>query len=125
MEDHWFLFVEDHRLFVHRSWSGLGVYEAQFSRNGEMWSISEALVADQFPTWYPWVDDVGGYAPLLLEELIEQLLLENDVESALHRFEEVLERPSRPSFTDGWCTICGHSQGFACAWCGNQSPQSD
>jgi len=65
------------------------------------------------------------YAPLLLEELIEQLLLENDVESALHRFEEVLERPSRPSFTDGWCTICGHSQGFACAWCGNQSPQSD
>ena len=124
MEDHWFLFVENYRLFAHRSWTGLGVFEAQFSPIGERWSISEALVADEFPTWYHWVDDVAGYASLLLEELIELLLLENNVESGLHRFEKVPERPSRPSFTDGWCTICGHDESFRSEWCGNNPPGS-
>ena len=31
MEEKWFIFVEEDRLFAHRSWTGLGVYEATFA----------------------------------------------------------------------------------------------
>jgi len=32
MEEKWFIFMEEDRLFAHRSWTGLGVYEAIFAR---------------------------------------------------------------------------------------------
>jgi hypothetical protein len=44
MDDRWIAFVEHDRLFLHRSWTGLGVYEAQFAQVAEGWSISELLV---------------------------------------------------------------------------------
>ena len=31
MEEKWFIFMEGNRLFAHRSWTGLGVYEATFA----------------------------------------------------------------------------------------------
>jgi hypothetical protein len=31
MDDKWHAFVEDQRLYLHRSWTGMGVYEAQFA----------------------------------------------------------------------------------------------
>ena len=31
MEEKWFIFMEGNRLFAHRSWTGLGVYEATFT----------------------------------------------------------------------------------------------
>jgi len=44
MDDKWHAFVEDDRLFLHRSWTGDGVYEAQFTRSNDGWSITELLV---------------------------------------------------------------------------------
>jgi hypothetical protein len=40
MDDKWNAFVENDRLFLHRSWTGLGVYEAQFTRSGDTWGPS-------------------------------------------------------------------------------------
>src|SRR5215472_14053239 len=45
MDDKWHAFVEDDRLFLHRSWTGRGVYEARFARDGDGWLITELLVS--------------------------------------------------------------------------------
>ena len=31
MEEKWFIFMEANRLFAHRSWTGIGIYEATFA----------------------------------------------------------------------------------------------
>lgn len=43
MEEKWFIFVEEDRLFAHRSWTGLGVYEATFAPT-EGGSVIESAV---------------------------------------------------------------------------------
>jgi len=45
MDDRWDAFVEDDRLFLHRSWTGHGSYEAQFTSGHQGWAITELLVA--------------------------------------------------------------------------------
>jgi len=52
MDEKWDVFVEDQTMFVHRSWTGNGIFEASFSpvaRGG--WRISAAVVESD-PTRY-------------------------------------------------------------------------
>jgi hypothetical protein len=51
MDDKWHAFVEDNRLFLHRSWTGDGIYEAQFVRGQRDWSISELFVCGDRTTY--------------------------------------------------------------------------
>ena len=44
MEEKWFIFVEEDRLFAHRSWTGLGVYEATFAPVDDGYVIESAVV---------------------------------------------------------------------------------
>ena len=44
MEEKWFIFVEGDRLFAHRSWTGLGVYEATFAPIEGGYVINSAVV---------------------------------------------------------------------------------
>ena len=44
MEEKWFIFMEEDRLFAHRSWTGLGVYEATFAPTEGGYVISSAVV---------------------------------------------------------------------------------
>ena len=44
MEEKWFIFVEEDRLYAHRSWTGLGVYEATFARVDGGYVIESAVV---------------------------------------------------------------------------------
>ncbi|HEV7934298.1 MAG TPA: hypothetical protein VGP70_18570 [Actinomadura sp.] len=44
MEERWIAFVEDTRLFLHRSWTGYGTYEADFQQAGGGWKIVHAVV---------------------------------------------------------------------------------
>ena len=44
MEEKWFIFVEEDRLFAHRSWTGLGVYEATFAPVDGGYVIESAVV---------------------------------------------------------------------------------
>jgi hypothetical protein len=74
MDDKWLAFVEDDRLFLHRSWTGFGVYEAQFVRGEDGWSISQLLVCGDRST-YRRAND--AYEALLVEALIAGLLLGN------------------------------------------------
>jgi hypothetical protein len=42
MDEKWNVFVEDHVAFLHRSWTGHGVFEASFSPTDSGWHISAA-----------------------------------------------------------------------------------
>src|SRR6266704_2441828 len=44
MDEKWDVFVENHVAFLHRSWTGNGVFEASFSPVGGGWHISAAVV---------------------------------------------------------------------------------
>ena len=44
MDEKWFIFVEGDRLFAHRSWTGLGVYEAAFGPVDGGYVIESAVV---------------------------------------------------------------------------------
>lgn len=44
MDDRWHAFTENDRLCLHRSWTGKGIYEAQFVRVRDGWRISRAVV---------------------------------------------------------------------------------
>jgi len=44
MDEKWFIFVEDDRLFAHRSWTGIGIYEAVFAPVDAGYTIKSAFV---------------------------------------------------------------------------------
>ncbi len=44
MDEKWDVFVENHVVFLHRSWTGRGVFEASFSPVDGGWHISAAVV---------------------------------------------------------------------------------
>ena len=44
MDEKWNVFFEDRVAFLHRSWTGHGVFEASFSRLDGGWRISSALL---------------------------------------------------------------------------------
>jgi len=43
MDEKWNVFVEGHVAFLHRSWTGYGMFEAAFSRVPHGWRISAAV----------------------------------------------------------------------------------
>ena len=44
MDDRWFAFMEADRLFLHRSWTGIAVYEAEFVADERGFSVASAIV---------------------------------------------------------------------------------
>jgi len=72
MDDKWHAFVEDQRLYLHRSWTGRGVYEAQFAADAGGWRISSAVVAGDHDSYRRRGEE---YESSLLEALIEWVLL--------------------------------------------------
>jgi hypothetical protein len=73
MDDKWNSYVEGQRLFLHRSWTGHGIYEAQFRADAEEWRITEAVVTNDNNVYRRESDD---YESLSLEALIEGVLLQ-------------------------------------------------
>jgi hypothetical protein len=72
MDDKWHALVEDERLYLYRSWTGWGVYEAQFSAYEGGWRISSAVVAGDHDSYRRGGDE---YENALLEAVIEWVLL--------------------------------------------------
>jgi hypothetical protein len=72
MEDRWHAYVEGERLYLHRSWTGRGIYEAGFVREAHGWRISDAVVEGD-RRFYRRRDDAGETA--LLAALIDAVLL--------------------------------------------------
>ena len=50
MDEKWFIFIAKNRLFAHRSWTGLGVYEATFAPTEGGYVIESAIVTGNEPS---------------------------------------------------------------------------
>jgi hypothetical protein len=72
MDDKWLAFVENDRLFLHRSWTGRGVYEAQFARGGDGWSVTELLVSGDRGSYRRASD---AYEAVFVEAIVDGVLL--------------------------------------------------
>jgi hypothetical protein len=81
MDDRWNAIVEDQRLYLHRSWTGRGVYEAEFRQVADGWQVASALVEGDRDS-YRRQDD--AFETALLEALIEGVLL-RDFHGAAHQ----------------------------------------
>ena len=72
MDEKWFIFMEKNRLFAHRSWTGLGVYEATFAPTEGGYVIESAVVTGNEPEYRRKSDETES---LTLEVLIANYLL--------------------------------------------------
>lgn len=72
MEEKWFIFTEGNRLFLHRSWTGLGVYEAVFVPAAGGYVIESAVVTGDTAQYRRSPDEAES---LTLEVLIASHLL--------------------------------------------------
>lgn len=74
MDEKWFIFMEGNRLFAHRSWTGIGIYEATFAPT-EGGHIIESAVVTGDETKYRRSSDEDE--SLTLEVLIASFLLKD------------------------------------------------
>lgn len=58
MEDKWFVFYEEPWLYLHRSWTGMCVFQVRFELIDGMYRVVEALV-NRDPKEYGSTDDIG------------------------------------------------------------------
>ena len=72
MDSKWNAFVEDDRRFLHRSWTGHGIYEAQFARDVTGWHIVELLVCGNPQRYRRRGDD---FDVIQIEALIDGVML--------------------------------------------------
>jgi hypothetical protein len=73
MEERWLALVENDRLYFHRSWTGFGVYEAQFAQVDDSWRIVAAVVEGDGERYRRGSDE---YETGFLELLIRGVLLD-------------------------------------------------
>jgi hypothetical protein len=72
MDDKWHAYVEGRRLYLHRSWTGRGIYEAEFGPVPDGWRLTSAVVEGDRSSYRRQADD---YESALLEALIDGKLL--------------------------------------------------
>ena len=72
MEDKWFIFVEEDRLYFHRSWTGYCIYQLSLIRENTKYVTGDAF-ANRDPNQYSGNDD--RFDERLLMFLIDSLLL--------------------------------------------------
>ena len=72
MDEKWLIFLEDDRLYFHRSWTGTCVYQLRLENNGGNYSVAEAWV-NRDPNQYKGTDD--AYDAALISFLIDNFLL--------------------------------------------------
>ncbi|MBD2615526.1 MAG: hypothetical protein RMY62_007705 [Nostoc sp. ZfuVER08] len=71
MEDKWFIFYEAPWLYLHRSWTGLCIFQVRFEVVGENVKIAEVQV-NRDPTQYSNMDYTNDTS--MLEMLLDSLL---------------------------------------------------
>ncbi|MGD0222512.1 MAG: hypothetical protein ABSF71_09245 [Terriglobia bacterium] len=43
MDDRWFAYMQEGVLYIHRSWTGIGIYQVSFQEEGGCYVVKEAL----------------------------------------------------------------------------------
>ena len=76
MDEKWFVFMEGNRLFAHRSWTGIGIYEATFAPIEGGYVIESAVVTGDETKYRRSSDEAES---LTLEVLIASYLLKESL----------------------------------------------
>jgi O-acetyl-ADP-ribose deacetylase (regulator of RNase III) len=86
MDDKWFAFMEADRLFLHRSWTGFGVYEVRFGQRPTGWVIEELAVTDRTDQYRRNSDE---WEATRVERIIRSLLIGDDSTSMWDRLKTI------------------------------------
>jgi len=73
MEDKWFIYFENNKLYFHRSWSGFCAYEVIFIKNKDSFQIEKVYFNEQIYKDKSQIDN--KYESNLLLYLIDRILL--------------------------------------------------
>lgn len=95
MEDKWFIYFEDDRLFFHRSWTGMCVFVVHFEKNGDGW-VANRVQVNAEPDEYG-DPDLGRDVPMVVY-MIRVLLLGEDLEFSFEGFVEMWQVMGRGGF---------------------------
>ena len=96
MDEKWNVFVEGPVAFVHRSWTGHGIFEASFAPAGGGWRIHAAVVESD-PGRARHVS--GQFSCVLLELVLSAIVLGEpaaDLRAELVRFSSPPDQPAPP-----------------------------
>jgi len=77
MEDKWFIYLDGTTLHLHRSWTGICIYQVELEEKAGKYAVRRVLV-NRNPTEYQATDDV--YDSELLHFLVSNLLLGRKIE---------------------------------------------
>ncbi|MFF8814771.1 hypothetical protein [Streptomyces pactum] len=91
MEERWDVFTEGRVVFVHRSWTGYGIYAATFAPVDGGWRIADAVV-ERDPERYGGTDD--AYDRVMLELVISAVVLGEPVPELRSELVELMRRQS-------------------------------
>lgn len=91
MDEKWHAFVEADRLFLHRSWTGRGIYEAQFAHDEAGWFIAELLVSGDRDHYRRATD---AYEALFVECIIDGVLFDQWDKDAWARLRSMPRDPA-------------------------------
>lgn len=72
MDEKWEIFAEGNTLFMHRSWTGYGIYEVSFVEANGGFGIAEGVVESEGDRYRPRSDELEG---VMVELMIRSLLL--------------------------------------------------
>ncbi len=70
MEDKWFIYYDDYKLFFHRSWTGHAAYQVEFTERSDPMLATKAFCDEEY-----WAGDDVGYQVEFLDFLIANLLI--------------------------------------------------
>lgn len=107
MEDHWCAFSEGDTLFVYRSWTGRGIFEATFAPCSGGHRIVSAVVETSWRRRHPWILSRHGaeYYCVLLEHVIWNVALaepEPPTEPGLARLRGLIAAETYVPGTNTW-----------------------
>ncbi|MFI6387048.1 hypothetical protein ACIBHY_52710 [Nonomuraea sp. NPDC050547] len=94
MDEKWNIFAENGVLFLHRSWTGHGIYEVSFAAaEGGGWRITEGVVECDPKRHRTGTDTVDHeYDSLMVELVITTILLGKAAPELLEKFRELATR---------------------------------
>ena len=102
MDEKWFIFMEENRLFAHRSWTGLGIYEATFAPSEGGYVIESAVVTGDETKYRRSSDEIESRAleVLIASYLLKDLLSEEQLDGfdALTKWEFIVPRVPKELF---------------------------
>ena len=96
MEQKWFIHVAGTRLRLHRSWTGVLIYDIGLAEQADGGAVVTDVIVNREPEQYGQTDDAADVA--LLDELIEHHLLQRPDTAPVDGFVTAIDLASQPNY---------------------------